>query len=114
MSDAGLVQEFPERNGIKSLTVASGWIKRWKHFGGLGYLKTFVTHANLFMSYTRAEEEEIHVGKLGELLDVLEESSREEMAHRDFCCFYCPYEEFWFIHRHYYWCPDLYFERRQR
>lgn len=41
-------------------------------------------------------------------------SDREEQAHRDFSCLRWPYDELWFIHRHYYWWRDLFFERRQR
>lgn len=35
MQDDGTVEELVDRNGIKRLTAAGGWKKRWNHWAGL-------------------------------------------------------------------------------
>lgn len=94
-------------------TLYWGW-KLWSRWGSLGCLKTVVPHDNLYMPYICAEQEEIYVDKIGELVEDLDEVGWEELAHCDFCCFYWPYDKMGFIHRHYYLWRDLDFERRQR
>lgn len=89
--DAKSVKEFLERNGMKQLTADVGWRKLWRHWGGRGCFTTVVTHPNLDMPYISSEEEEVYFCKLGELVDVLKESSQEELELREFCCFYWPY-----------------------
>lgn len=102
MRDAGTVEELADRNGIKHLTAAGGWKKRWNQWGGHGCLTTAVPDGNLYMSYTSCEESD-YVKRLGEIIDVMDEIYRYELAHRDFCCLHWPYDELWFIRSHYYW-----------
>lgn len=33
MCDAGDVEELPDRNGVRRLTAAGGWRKRWNNWG---------------------------------------------------------------------------------
>lgn len=61
MRDAGSVEELPDRNSFRRLTAASGWRKRWNHWGGLGCFSTGVSDDNLELTYFRCEEEGVYV-----------------------------------------------------
>lgn len=103
-----------DRNEIKLLTAEGGWKKRWNRWGGSGCLNTEVTHDNLDMPYARCKEEGVYVKLLGDLISVMDEDDREELAHQDSCCLRWTYDELWSIQRHYCWWRDLEFERRMR
>lgn len=84
MRDAVSVEDFPDRQGLKCLTDAGGWRNRWNHYGGRGCLKNIVPHDNFHVPYVRAEEEGVYDLKLGDLLDVLDETGGREQAHGHF------------------------------
>lgn len=94
MRDAGPVEELPDKNGIKGLTEIIGWWNRWNHWVCRVCLMSVVPHSNLDIPYISAEEEEEgYVWQLGDLVDILDKSAREKRAHRDFWCFFWPYED---------------------
>lgn len=66
------------------------------------------------MPFIRMSEESIYVHKVGELLNSLASASRDELVHRDFCVYWFPQDQLWFIESHEFWWRDLQFERHAR
>lgn len=64
--------------------------------------------------FIRKSEEAVYLRKFGKLLDSLEDSPCVEYVHLDFCVYWFPYDQLWFIANHEVWWEDIYFERRSR
>lgn len=64
---------------------------------------TEVSRNDLDMPYFRVGEEAVYVWKLKEILHSIEEDTRTDLLHCDFCAYYFAYDRLLFVENHELW-----------